>query len=161
MENSDKLTKYQNSTQKNGSEHPAWLMNFIDVYQLLRVDNLGQLKQIYHTDIHFKDPMHEIKGFTALEAYFTQLYTHLTSCDFIITDVLSDQETAAIYWEMRFTHKQLNKGKSVLVAGHSHLKGGIDGVYYHRDYVDLGAMLYEHIPLVGCVIKAIKKRAVK
>jgi hypothetical protein len=31
-------------------------------------------------------------------------------------------------------------------------------VRYHRDYFDLGAMLYEHLPLLGSLVKTIKRR---
>ena len=56
-------------------------------------------------------------------------------------------------------HKQLNGQKPIEVQGHSHLKM-LDGqVVYHRDYLDIGSMLYEHIPVLGCAIKSIKKRA--
>lgn len=152
---------YFHKQQGINTDIPLWLKKFINVYQSLGVKNLHNLKAIYHSDIHFKDPLHDITGFNALEHYFSQLYTHVSSCQFIITEVVSDKENAAIYWEMNFTHSQLNKGKPVLVEGHSQLKGGDDGVYFHRDYVDLGAMLYEQIPLLGGVVKAIKKRAVK
>jgi len=37
----------------------------------------------------------------------------------------------------------------------SHLKFADGKVISHRDYFDLGEMLYEHIPLLGGVIKSI------
>jgi hypothetical protein len=45
------------------------------------------------------------------------------------------------------------------VQGSSHLKGVGDKVVYHRDYLDLGAMLYEQLPLLGRVIRSLKNRA--
>ena len=144
---------------KDTEDFPPWLINFIEIYQSLGVDNLDLLHQVYHQDIFFQDPLHEIQGFSELSKYFRALYTHLTQCDFIITEVLCSQEAAAIYWRMDFTHKKLNHGKQVSIEGHSKIKGREDLVYYHRDFVDLGAMLYEHIPFLGVVIKSIKKRA--
>jgi hypothetical protein len=31
-------------------------------------------------------------------------------------------------------------------------------IYYHRDYFDMGAMLYEHLPLLGRIIQRLKHR---
>ena len=60
---------------------------------------------------------------------------------------------------MSYSHKRLNSAQPIQVQGHSLLKMADDKVIYHRDYVDLGAMLYEHIPLLGKVIRTIKARA--
>ncbi|TRX55253.1 nuclear transport factor 2 family protein [Thalassomonas sp. M1454] len=140
---------------------PIWLSNFINIYQQLNTENLDLLNDIYHQDIEFADPMHKIVGLDNLHQYFTNLYTNLTSCHFIINETLCEGDSAAIYWTMEFSHKQLNKGKPVTVEGHSYIKGSQNKVNFHRDYVDVGAMLYEHIPVVGKIIKAIKTRAAK
>lgn len=139
-------------------EFPYWLSNFIDIYQKLATDNLELLHDIYSPEVIFQDPMHSISGFDNLSAYFHELYTNVKSCRFIVNDVIYQEETAAIYWTMTYQHPKLNKGKEVVVHGHSKLKGKNDFVYYHRDYLDLGAMLYEHIPLLGRVVKHIKQR---
>ncbi|MDN3651929.1 nuclear transport factor 2 family protein [Thalassotalea ponticola] len=141
------------------SSLPNWLSNFIQVYESLGVDNLENLNDIYDTDVAFEDPMHKVQGFDNLQHYFDALYTNLSECRFTIDNVIANQDQAALYWHMVYTHPKLNGGKPVSVEGHSHLKAANDKVIYHRDYVDVGAMLYEHIPVVGRMIKAIKKRA--
>jgi hypothetical protein len=45
----------------------------------------------------------------------------------------------------------------VTVPGSTHIKYR-EKVHYHRDYFDAGALLYEQIPLVGFMIRAIKAR---
>ena len=138
--------------------HPEWLTNFIDNYQALSVDNLHLLEHIYHSDVEFQDPAHKLTGFDNLAGYFSELYTNLQDCTFRITNVLLDGDQAAIYWHMEYVHPKLNKGKSVYVEGHSLITGAGDKVIQHRDYVDFGAMLYEHIPFVGAVVKKVKSR---
>ncbi|REL26881.1 nuclear transport factor 2 family protein [Thalassotalea euphylliae] len=138
---------------------PLWLEQFIDTYQQLGTDNLGLLSNIYAQDVVFIDPMHHISGFDNLEDYFVSLYTNLTSCTFRVDEVLYQGEDAAIYWTMAYCHPKLNKNKLVTVQGHSKLRGYGDKVVYHRDYLDLGAMIYEHVPLLGSVVKLIKQRA--
>jgi hypothetical protein len=136
-----------------------WLAKFIDTYQKLSTDNLQLLADVYHQDIVFIDPMHQLTGFEQLDKYFKQLYQKLSYCEFIIEHVIAHDSEAAIYWQMSYQHPRLNSGEIVTVQGSSHLKGAGDKVIYHRDYLDLGAMLYEQLPLLGRVIRSLKNRA--
>jgi hypothetical protein len=138
-----------------------WLDNFVDVYQKLSIDNLDLLGNIYHQNITFEDPMHKVEGFTNLHRYFKRLYENLSSCEFVIEQVIVKDDNAAIYWKMIYQHTKLNKGKNVTVYGNSLLKSQDDKVIYHRDFLDLGAMLYEQLPVFGKLIKWIKSQAVK
>ncbi len=36
-----------------------------------------------------------------------------------------------------------------------------DSIIYHKDYYDLGEMVYEHVPILGFVIKKIKGKLAK
>lgn len=138
-----------------------WLRNFINIYQQLNTENIELLEQVYAENIQFIDPIHEVNGFQNLSDYFESLYTNLVSCQFAITEVIEGDNCAAIYWTMEFCHPKLNSGNAVSLVGSSQLKAVAGKVFYHRDFVDLGAMLYEHIPVVGRIIKAVKKRASK
>ena len=142
------------------TEHPLWLDNFLDNYQQLSIDNLHLLANIYHQDIVFIDPMHQLDGFDNLASYFKGLYHQLSYCQFHIEQVIVQTDQAAIYWQMSYIHPRLNSGAMVTVQGSSHIKGVGDKVIYHRDYIDLGAMLYEQLPLLGQVINWLKNRAV-
>lgn len=136
-----------------------WLQRFVDIYSKLGTDNLGLLEQVYHDDVVFCDPMHQVNGRTALLSYFDRMYSRVIDCRFNIEHVLETENEAAIYWTMVYSHTALNSRKPITVQGHSHIKAQQDRVIYHRDYLDAGAMVYEHIPLLGGVIRGIKKRA--
>ncbi len=153
MENVAVITKTANQ--------PLWLSNFVNVYQTLSTTNLGLLTTIYHEDIVFIDPMHQVEGLVQLQCYFANLYQNLSTCHFSIEKVLLENDSAALYWQMSYQHPKLNKGNTVTVDGHSHIRGIQDKVIYHRDYLDLGAMLYEQLPLFGKLTKWIKTKAAK
>ena len=136
-----------------------WLDNFITTYSKLGTNNLHLLKEVYHQDIEFIDPMHHLQGLDELLNYFDELYTQVSHCQFVVEEVLEAENEAAIYWTMTFCHQKLNKKRPIQVQGHSHIKSQDDKVIFHRDYLDLGAMLYEQIPLLGRLITSIKNRA--
>ncbi|MDP2562155.1 nuclear transport factor 2 family protein [Psychrobium sp. 1_MG-2023] len=143
------------------AEWPFWLKNFIDVYQVLSTDNLELLGSIYHKDVTFLDPIHQVNGLDNLQQYFSNLYQNLSQCDFLITDAIVDGDQAALYWQMTYTHRSLNGGREVVVTGTSRIKGKNNKVIHHQDYLDVGAMLYEQLPVIGRVIQWIKAKAVK
>ncbi|MBA6233870.1 MULTISPECIES: nuclear transport factor 2 family protein [unclassified Colwellia] len=146
-------------TQENLTPMPLWLSNFVKIYQTLSTDNLELLETIYHNEVTFIDPIHELKGFDNLFQYFQDLYENLVSCDFVISNVIAQEDQAAIYWTMSYQHPKLNKGNVINVTGSSYIKGHEDKVIYHRDYLDLGSMLYEQLPVLGKLIKLIKNKA--
>ena len=127
-------------------------------YQRLDKTTLSELKQIYHPNIEFQDAAHRLVGLDALQHYFEELYRNVNQCRFHIMEVFTHPEGGMITWEMELSHPKLNRGKSVTVCGVSHLKFAEGKVIYHRDYFDMGEMVYEHIPLLGHLVRAIKQR---
>lgn len=132
---------------------------FIKIYQGLNADNLHLLQDIYSTDIQFTDPAHEIIGLEQLTEYFTALYQNVESIEFTFHDVLQHDDSCYLQWVMTFRHKTFAGGKAICVPGTTFLRFNNDGkVCYHRDYFDLGTMLYEHLPLLGRLLTRIKRR---
>ena len=143
------------------SEVPIWLDNFVDIYQSLSTDNLANITKLYHQDISFQDPLHRINGLNNLVEYFDNLYQNVGECTFVINQILHERHQAAIYWTMTYSHKHLKGGKAISVEGSSLIMGTQDKVIYHRDYIDVGQMLYEHVPVLGGIIRWLKRRASK
>ncbi|MEE4166166.1 MAG: nuclear transport factor 2 family protein [Desulfocapsaceae bacterium] len=135
------------------------MQHFLNVYQELRLDTIETLAEIYSDDIHFIDPAHEIKGLPALRTYFSRLYENINHIHFDFRAPLHIQDTAYVQWCMTFSHPRLKSGREIPVDGASFLKFKADGkVCYHRDYFDLGSMLYQHLPVIGTIVKTINRR---
>ncbi|MFC3033803.1 nuclear transport factor 2 family protein [Pseudoalteromonas fenneropenaei] len=131
---------------------------FVTLYNQLNRENLATLAQIYSDSIEFRDPLHRIVGLNALHEYFSAMYENTQSVQFTLNDSTDAGDKAFIYWQMRFSHKRLRRGQPIVVEGHSQLYFAGDKVCYHRDYFDVGSMLYEHLPLLGCVVRKLKAR---
>lgn len=138
--------------------YPIWLQNFIDIYTKLNINNTERILAIYAQNVVFIDPAHKLTGLSALQHYFDNLYTNVEACQFKIDNVFFNDDQAAVYWTMTYTHQRLNRANPITISGHSHLRGKDGLVVYHQDYLDLGAMVYEHIPLLGRFIRMIKAR---
>ncbi|WP_206484309.1 nuclear transport factor 2 family protein [Thalassotalea sp. G2M2-11] len=139
-------------------DKPRWLANFITAYQSLSANNLAQLNNVYHQNVVFIDPAHRLTGIDDLLLYFSKLYQHIDSCEFVIEQLITEANSAAVYWQMTLQHPKLNQGAAITVSGHSLLKAMDNKVIYHRDYFDLGAMLYEQLPILGPIVRWLKQR---
>lgn len=133
---------------------------FVRLYTNLDKHNLASLADLYHPDVVFEDPAHRVMGWQALYDYFLQLYKHVTHCRFDIHQTLvqnqADQQQGCVVWTMNFAHPRIDQGQLRQVQGCSVLRFQENRVIYHRDYFDLGEMVYEGIPILGRVIKTIK-----
>ncbi len=135
------------------------LDTFLDTFNQLDKTSLNLLDTLYHSDICFIDPAHTLNGLPALKCYFTSLYKNVRSIRFAFDARMQSGGQAFVTWTMEISHPRLAKGKPVAVDGCSHLTFARDGrVIRHRDYFDLGAMIYEHLPLMGGLIRTVKTR---
>ncbi|WP_038181772.1 nuclear transport factor 2 family protein [Vibrio rhizosphaerae] len=126
-------------------------------YAQLNKHNLNTLHDIYHDEIVFEDAAHRMKGLSALSDYFTNLYQNVERCNFTIHEQHPTDNGGFLTWTMHLQHPKLDRGQLVNVQGISHLRFQDNKVIYQRDYFDLGEMLYEQLPLLGRVIRWIKR----
>ena len=132
---------------------------FLALYKELNADNLHLLQEVYSSDIHFADPAHELHGLDRITDYFSALYRNVNAIEFDFKDVVQQDNICYLQWDMAFSHNRLAGGKSIVVQGATFLRFNEERkACYHRDYFDLGAMLYEHLPLLGNLLTAIKRR---
>lgn len=135
------------------------LESFFEVYTKLDAQNVHLLEHIYSADISFIDPAHKIEGLDALKKYFSELYQNVSSVSFNFTHHQHLENDAYIQWQMTLCHPRLNSNREIVVPGASYLNFNNKGkVSFHRDYFDLGTMLYEQLPLMGSIIKRIKRK---
>lgn len=124
----------------------------------LRADNLHILDNFYHSNLNFEDPVGSLSGLSNMKAYYKSMYQNVTDIRFDFHSLIEEEDDMVGIWTMELRAKGLNSGKPVFVKGSSHLRFDPKSnlVIKHRDYFDMGEMIYEHIPLLGKLIKAIK-----
>ncbi len=128
------------------------------LYQQQGSMSAAQLASIYADDIVFKDPIHTLDGLQAVTAYFSRMGQNMNTCRFEFIDEIVTADQAHITWNMRYSHKKIAGGKEQLLRGMSLIKFNHEKIVYHEDCYDVGAMVYEHLPLLGKATLLIKKR---
>lgn len=140
------------------------LDEFIQLYQTLnaevlsRANSLDLLARVYDEKIEFIDPFHRIQGIKTLHQYFVDLYENVTHIDFVFAEPVCQDAAVFIPWEMTYQHPKLKSSQPISVAGGTHLIISNDRIIHHQDYMDAGAMLYEHVPVLGWAISKLKER---
>jgi esterase/lipase superfamily enzyme len=119
---------------------------------------VDQFNRLYTDDVIFRDPVHELRGGAELLSYLEPLCRGLEFGRFEYLDELVQGDTAYIKWNMNFRNPKLGE-RIQSVRGMSHIQFN-DRIYYHEDVYDLGAMLYEHVPVVGKITRWLKYRLV-
>ena len=132
------------------------LESFKSNFKDLKKADWSQLGNFYADNILFRDPVHELRGLVTLEDYFNTLCADLIVCRFEFLDQVVDDHSAYLKWIMHFRHPRL--GNEIIdVRGVSHLRW-TDKIEFHEDFYDMGAMLYERLPVLGNVTRWLKLR---
>jgi len=98
----------------------------------------------------FVEDINSINGSNAQQV-LSEIYTN----DIVFIDPVKEVNDS-IEWVMRFQHKNIANNKLIELDGASFIEYKNEKVCLHRDYYDLGAMLYEHIPVLGSVIRKVR-----
>lgn len=129
---------------------------FKGTFQRLNTGSLHLLAELYSEQVVFQDPFRRIEGLSALRQYFAKLYQNAISTSFVFEEECTGKGKAIVSWTLSLRHPRLNGGDLIQVPGVSHIRYR-NKVYYHRDYFDGGALLYEHVPLLGSIVRAVKR----
>ena len=134
----------------------------VQLYEYLSPDDLaaaGRLARAYHPQARFKDPFNEVQGLAAITAIFCHMFKSLAAPRFAIISIVAADDEAFLTWDFSFQRP----GKAmaaITIHGASHLRFGTDGrVVSHRDYWDAAEELYEKLPLIGTLMRWLKRCA--
>lgn len=130
-----------------------------EFFKNLNKDNLQLVPEFYAEEIVFEDPLGRIDGVLDLRDYYKNLYQGVKSIQFEFSKELRQGNQYAGFWTMTLEAEGLNGGKPVRVTGMSQIEFNSAGkAVYHRDYFDMGAFIYEHVPVLKIAIRFIKKK---
>ncbi len=94
-------------------------------------------------------------GIDAIRRIFEHMFTTTEAPRFVVTEAIEQGGQAMLGWEFRFALR----GRALTVRGVTHLRFDADGrVALHRDYWDAAEELYEKLPLLGGLMRAIRRR---
>ena len=121
---------------------------------------VATISQFYAPQARFKDPFNEVVGVPAIQGIFAHMFEALEQPRFVVTGRVVQGTQCFLTWDFLFAFKDFHKGVTQTVRGASHLVLDEQGlVTLHRDYWDAAEELYEKLPVVGALMRWLKKRA--
>lgn len=143
------------------ADRPAQSLDRLVVFfETLTEKSVADLPFIYAPEARFKDPFNAVQGCKAIEAIFTHMFLALEAPRFIVIERISQGGQCFLTWEFRFRFKNYHRTTEQVILGASHIVFNADGlISLHRDYWDAAEELYEKLPVVGSVMRWLKRRA--
>jgi len=132
----------------------------VEAFQTLTPAGVDALDAIYAPDARFKDPFNEVQGVAEIQRIFRHMYLTLDNPRFVVTGRIVQGTQCFLTWEFRFGFRRFKPGQAQCILGGSHLLLNDAGrITRHRDYWDAAEELYEKIPLVGSLMRWLKRRS--
>ena len=129
-------------------------------YETLSPESLAHIGNVYAPDARFKDPFNEVQGARAIEAIFQHMFGALEQPRFVVTGRVVQGAQCFLTWDFCFAMRNIHQGVEQKVRGATHLVLDDQGlVTLHRDYWDAAEELYEKLPVLGALMRWLKRRA--
>lgn len=130
-----------------------------NTFQLLSPAGVETLGAIYTPDARFKDPFNDVQGLAEIQRIFRHMYASLDNPRFVVTGRIVQGAQCFLTWEFHFAFKRFQQGKAQCILGGSHLVLDGEGrITLHRDYWDAAEELYEKLPVVGSLMRWMRRR---
>lgn len=145
----------------NAARHPdARVARIVDMFERLAREDLPRLPEIYVDEVRFKDPFNEVVGIAAVQRIFGHMFDRLDAPRFVVRDIALDGEQCFLTWDFLFRLQRFDRRSEQTIRGCSQLRLAADGrIAEHRDYWDAAEELYEKLPLIGSLMRWLRRSA--
>ena len=132
------------------------ISDFINLISTFDSDSLRDLPEIYSPTIEFEDPINTVQGLDNLYLVFEDLLKVFSEIEIQVKETSSTDHTAFVRWLMTYRFRK----KKYSIDGVTHLKFDSSGlICKHKDYWDASFPLYGTFPMLGSLMRGIKKIA--
>jgi steroid Delta-isomerase len=131
----------------------------VTLFETLMPADTARLHEVYAVDVRFKDPFNDVQGIAAVQQVFSHMFVALDEPRFVVRDIIVQGDACFLTWDFIFRFKRFSRELQTIRGG-SHLVLDAQGrISLHRDYWDAAEELYEKLPVVGGLMRWLKRRA--
>ena len=99
-----------------------------------------------------------MRGVAAIQHIFTHMFDQVGEPRFVVSEKVVDDSGAMLVWNFNFRAASWGGGGTQVIRGVSHLKFDAAGrVNYHRDYWDAAEELYMKLPVIGMLMRGLRR----
>lgn len=127
-------------------------------WETLAPESSLHLPEFVVPDVEFRDPLNQVRGIGGMAAIIAKTFHDLDHPQFIILNVAVTGQMAFIGWTFNFRRKGWGGGAQWSIDGVSEVHFNDAGlVTRHIDHWDAASEIYERLPVVGAVIRFIRR----
>ena len=130
---------------------------YVAFWQALSADTLDGMDAVMAPDFRFVDPFNDVQGLEAVRRQFSHTYRRLHAVHITVHDRAVSGPTLYLRWTFAFQMRA--GGRTWSLEGMSEVRFGADGrALSHIDHWDAAGQVYEHLPVLGTLIRLIRRR---
>lgn len=142
------------------TDHHAAVDATVAFFEQLTPQSLARIGQLYAPEARFKDPFNEVQGVPAITRIFEHMFAALHEPRFVVTGRVLQGDQCFLTWDFLFRFQRFDSATTQTVRGATHLVFSPQGqITLHRDYWDVAEELYEKLPVVGGLMRWLKRQA--
>ena len=128
---------------------------YIRFFENLDRDSLPLTDSVFAVDARFRDPFNDVCGRAAIKQVFAHMFQTCEAPRFEVVECVGEHPLYYLHW--RFTLGAPDARNTI--DGVSRVRfDANDLVSEHSDYWDPAQQVYERIPLLGPLLRAVRKR---
>jgi limonene-1,2-epoxide hydrolase len=134
------------------------LARYCALFAGLRPEDLARLPEFFAPEARFKDPFNDVRGVERVQAVFAHMFAVTEAPRFEILEQAASGATGFVRWRFRFAPRGRPQGQRT-IEGVSRVVFAADGrVAEHVDYWDPVEGLYDGLPLLGPILRLLRRR---
>jgi steroid Delta-isomerase len=139
------------------------VQRLVACYETLSPQTLDALVNLYSTDVRFKDPFNEVQGTAALRRVFEHMFKLQAVVRFDVRVAACEGDDAVLVWLYRgWREATTGSADALTLRGSTHVHFDAQGrIDVHRDYWDAAEELYETVPMLGALMRWLKRRVMR
>lgn len=131
-------------------------LSVVRFYETLTLQSVQATAEVYAENARFIDPFNDVTGQAAIERVFSHMFASLETPRFEVLSTLTEGDRSMLAWQ--FSFRRQGGDAAWQVQGVSHLHYASDGrVVLHHDHWDPASQLYEHLPVLGSVLRWLRR----
>ena len=131
---------------------------YVAFFETLSPNSLQDLDDLCSADVRFRDPFNDVTGTERFRAVLAKMFRDVADPRFEVTDRATSGQTCYLRWVFTFRSGGPS-GRHQRIDGVSEIQFDVTGkVIAHLDYWDPGAHVYERIPLLGALVRIVRRR---
>ena len=131
--------------------------DYIAFLETMTPESLDRFEEVFAPDAHFRDPFNDARGLPAVRQVFEKMFQDLDGHGFQVLGHAIAGERVYMNWRFRIVPK--GRKREWWIDGMSAVDFRDDGkVVAHIDHYDAAGQIYERFPLIGPVLRALRRR---